>query len=111
MHVRYVYLLQSVGFAGTRYVGVTSNLRRRLAEHNSGASPHTSKFMPWRLVTYVAFSDLDKAEAFESYLKPAPATPSRTSAWGSRAASGQASKSACGSQRDGEIRRSNPPPT
>jgi putative endonuclease len=26
-------------------------------------------FMPWRPVTYVAFSDWDKAAAFERYLK------------------------------------------
>jgi putative endonuclease len=49
--------------------GATSELKRRLAEHNAGQSPHTSKFMPWRPVTYVAFSDWDKAAAFERYLK------------------------------------------
>ena len=52
-----------------RYVGVTSNLRTRLAEHNSGKSPHTAKYRPWRLVTYVAFSDRQQAESFEIYLK------------------------------------------
>jgi putative endonuclease len=31
--------------------------------------PHTSKYAPWKLVTYVAFSDRQKAEAFEHYLK------------------------------------------
>jgi hypothetical protein len=25
--------------------------------------------MPWKLVTYVAFSDIEKARAFERYLK------------------------------------------
>jgi predicted GIY-YIG superfamily endonuclease len=30
----YVYLLQSEAFARQRYVGVTSDLRKRLAEHN-----------------------------------------------------------------------------
>jgi putative endonuclease len=47
----------------------TSDLRKRLAEHNSGRSPHTAKYVPWRLVTYVAFSDEQKAETFERYLK------------------------------------------
>ncbi|HEY1453083.1 MAG TPA: GIY-YIG nuclease family protein [Roseiarcus sp.] len=65
----YVYLLESDGAAGQRYVGITSDLRRRVAEHNSGKSSHTSKFMPWRLVTYVAFSDERKAGEFELYLK------------------------------------------
>jgi putative endonuclease len=67
--VQYVYLLESLGAPGERYVGVTSDLRRRVEEHNSGKSLHTSKFKPWRLVTYVAFSDQVKAERFERYLK------------------------------------------
>ncbi len=67
--MRYVYLLQSEAFEGQRYVGMTSDLRKRLAEHNAGRSPHTSKYAPWRLVTYIAFSDEQKAETFERYLK------------------------------------------
>ena len=65
----YVYLLQSEAFAGQRYVGMTSDLRQRLTEHNAGKSSHTSKYVPWKLVTYIAFSDDQKAEAFERYLK------------------------------------------
>ena len=67
--MRYVYLPQSEAFAGQRYVGITSDLRKRIADHNAGRSPHTSKYAPWRLVTYVAFSDEQKAETFERYLK------------------------------------------
>lgn len=67
--MHYVYLLESGKVAGQRYVGLTSGLKRRLAEHNAGKSPHTSKFVPWRLVTYVAFSGERKAAAFERYLK------------------------------------------
>lgn len=67
--MHYVYLLESVGVAGQRYVGSTSDLKRRLAEHNAGKSSHTSKYMPWRLVTYLAFSDERKATTFERYLK------------------------------------------
>ena len=65
----YVYLVESLSGNGQRYVGMTSDLRRRLEEHDAGKSSHTSKFRPWRLVTYVAFSDRIKAEAFEGYLK------------------------------------------
>lgn len=67
--MHYVYLLESGKVAGQRYVGRTSDLKRRVAEHNAGKSPHTSKFVPWRLVTYVAFTDEGKAAAFERYLK------------------------------------------
>jgi predicted GIY-YIG superfamily endonuclease len=49
--VRYVYLLESESTAGRRYVGVTADLKQRLAEHNAGKSPYTSKYGRWRLVT------------------------------------------------------------
>ena len=65
----YVYLLESLSHPGERYIGLTDDLKTRLHQHNSGASLHTSKFKPWRIVTYVAFSDRQKAAAFEQYLK------------------------------------------
>lgn len=65
----YVYLLESEVSGGQRYIGLTTELKRRLADHNAGKSSHTSKYTPWRLVTYVAFSDVEKARAFERYLK------------------------------------------
>lgn len=65
----YVYLLESEVSGGQRYIGLTTDLKRRLADHNAGTSSHTSKYTPWRLVTYVAFSEVEKARAFERYLK------------------------------------------
>lgn len=67
--VRYVYLLESIAEPGQRYVGQSDDLKTRLADHNAGKSPHTSKLKPWRLVTYLAFTDPAKAAAFERYLK------------------------------------------
>ena len=67
--MHYVYLLESLSAQDRRYVGVTVNLKQRLQEHNTGKSTHTSKFKPWRVTTYVAFTDRTKAEAFERYLK------------------------------------------
>ena len=67
--MHYVYLLESLVDPTKRYIGVTSDLRVRLSEHNAGRSAHTSKHRPWRIVTYVAFSDRQQAEAFERYLK------------------------------------------
>jgi putative endonuclease len=69
--MKYVYLLESIAFPEENYVGLTDNLRARLDAHNAGQSPHTAKFKPWRLVTYIAFSDDTKAVAFERYLKSA----------------------------------------
>ena len=65
----YVYLIESLSAHGRRSVGLTTNLKQRLLEHNAGKSAHTSKYLPWRLVTYIAFSDLSKAESFERYLE------------------------------------------
>jgi len=65
----YVYLLQSEARSDQRYTGFTTDVDERLRTHNSGSSPHTSKYRPWRLVAYFAFEDEKKARAFECYLK------------------------------------------
>ena len=65
----YVYLIESISMQGARYLGMTTDLKKRLQEHNAGKSSHTSKFEPWKLTTYIAFSDRAKAKAFEHYLK------------------------------------------
>lgn len=67
--MKYVYLLQSLTRPEQRYIGLTSNVDQRLSDHNSGKSPHTSKYRPWKIVTYHAFVDESKATAFETYLK------------------------------------------
>lgn len=67
--VYYVYLIESLSAQGERYVGMTTDLKRRLQEHNHRKSCHTAKFCPWKLITYVAFTDRAKAEDFERYLK------------------------------------------
>ncbi len=67
--MKYVYLLQSIDFPEQSYVGLTDDLRARFDAHNAGQSPHTAKYKPWRLVTYIGFSDESKAVAFERYLK------------------------------------------
>ena len=68
--MKYVYILESLD-AAHFYVGITDDLRARLAKHNAGEVPHTSKYGPWRIKTYVAFSDEKQAVAFERYLKSA----------------------------------------
>ena len=68
-NVHYVYLIESVSDPVRRYVGLTTDLRHRMDEHNSGKSLHTAKYKPWRVITYIALSDKSKAEAFERYLK------------------------------------------
>jgi putative endonuclease len=67
--MHYVYLIESISSPSQRYIGVSSDLKSRLREHDAGKSAHTSKFRPWRLVTYLAFSDRGRAESFERYIK------------------------------------------
>ena len=65
----YVYMLADVATNAHVYTEVTGDLQARLAKHNAGEVPHTSKFKPWRIETTVAFSSREKAYAFETYLK------------------------------------------
>jgi putative endonuclease len=67
----YVYMLQSIPVPDRHYVGLTEDLKQRFKQHNGGESTHTNKFVPWALLGYIAFSDKDKAQAFEAYLKTA----------------------------------------
>jgi putative endonuclease len=67
-YVKYVYILESLD-SEHFYVGITDDLRARLPKHNAGEVPHTSKYRPWRIRTYFAFSDKARAVAFEKYLK------------------------------------------
>ncbi len=65
----YVYLLESVSDPNRHYVGFSTDLRRRLLEHNTGKLPTTSPHRPWRLSTYLGFTSKKQALAFEHYLK------------------------------------------
>ncbi len=67
--MRYVYILQSELDPDRYYTGLTDDLDRRLEEHNEGKSIHTNKFKPWKIKTYTAFSNYEKAEEFETFLK------------------------------------------
>jgi putative endonuclease len=67
----YVYVLQSEMEPNRFYTGCTDDLRSRLARHNRGEVPHTSRWKPWRLKTYVALFDRERARDFEKYLKSA----------------------------------------
>jgi putative endonuclease len=69
MAFNYVYILQSEVDPERFYTGSTTNLRDRLRRHNNGRVPHTSKWKPWRIKTYIAIRDPMRAADFEHYLK------------------------------------------
>ena len=67
--MHYVYILRSETDEDRYYTGLTDDLRKRLETHNAGRVPHTAKWKPWHLKTYVAFSNRSRAADFEQYLK------------------------------------------
>ena len=67
--MHYVYIIGSLSFPEKVYVGHTSNLKRRIADHNYGNTSHTRKYVPWKLLVYLGFDDKAKALDFEKYLK------------------------------------------
>lgn len=69
--MKFVYLLRSIRFPDRRYVGITRDVEKRLADHNLGQSPHTAEFRPWKLVAFIGFEDDRAAARFERYLKSA----------------------------------------
>jgi predicted GIY-YIG superfamily endonuclease len=66
---RIVDIIQSETDGRQFYVGLTSDLERRLIAHNQGLSRHTSKFRPWIVRTWITFMDEARAVDFERYLK------------------------------------------
>lgn len=68
MKIYFVYILKSL-HDGTRYFGMTSDLNKRMQEHNAGKSTFTSGHGPYECIWYCAFRDQVKAHAFERYLK------------------------------------------
>jgi len=65
----YVYILQSTKVHEQYYIGITENLKRRFAEHNSKNHKYSQRLQPWIIKNYFAFKDSEKAQLFEIYLK------------------------------------------
>ncbi|MFC1622037.1 GIY-YIG nuclease family protein [Patescibacteria group bacterium] len=65
----YTYVLKSLKFSGQIYIGCTKDVKKRLKKHNEGGSSHTSRYKPWALVFFAAFTTKSKALSFEKYLK------------------------------------------
>ncbi len=65
----YVYLIRSIKYPQTIYVGYTTDVTERLKTHNSGGSIHTKKDKPWEMVVCISFKEIHCAKQFEKYLK------------------------------------------
>ncbi len=64
----YTYILKSEK-DGTNYIGYTSDLKKRIQDHNQHQSKYTSTKAPYILIWYCAFKTKEKAVSFEKYLK------------------------------------------
>lgn len=64
----YVYVLQSETDDGF-YIGFSTDLRRRMKEHQEGKAFATSYRGPWRLIYYEAYLEEQDALGREQYLK------------------------------------------
>lgn len=64
----YVYVIRSIK-SGRLYAGCTSDLRKRLAEHDAGKSTYTKTRGPYELIYYEACLNDNDAFAREKYLK------------------------------------------
>ena len=67
--MHFVYILQSIDRPDQYYTGLCKDVLARLDAQNSGQSPHTAKFKPWRLLSYHYFERPESAAAFERFLK------------------------------------------
>ena len=63
-----VYVLWSSVYKRT-YTGMTLNLKRRLAEHNSKINKSTKAFAPWELIYNERYTNRKDARDGEKYLK------------------------------------------
>lgn len=70
----YVYILQSLK-KNSLYIGYTTNIEKRLADHNQGKSKSTKLFKPWKLIHFEMYLNKKDALHREKYLK---------SGWGKR---------------------------
>ena len=64
----YVYILESQKDNGW-YTGYTSDLKKRLSEHQNGYTHSTKYRRPWKLIYYEACLSEADAIAREKYLK------------------------------------------
>lgn len=64
----YVYVIQSESDRGL-YIGMSSDLRRRLREHHEGESQTTKGRRPWKLIYYEAYLEKQDAAGREVFLK------------------------------------------
>ena len=65
----YVYMLKSVGCNSVTYVGYTSNLKKRISQHNSGKGAKFTRGRKWKLIFKEKCNSKSEAISREYYIK------------------------------------------
>ncbi len=64
----FTYILQSQQDKSF-YIGYSSNLEKRLREHNEGLSKYTKRKIPWKMVYFEVFETKSESIKREVFLK------------------------------------------
>jgi putative endonuclease len=63
-----VYILKNLEH-NKHYIGQTSNLEKRILDHNNGLSGYTRRYVPWELIYSETYSSRSEAMKREKFLK------------------------------------------
>jgi putative endonuclease len=63
-----VYILKSC-VREIYYIGCTTDIKKRISEHNSGKTKSTRPYVPWRAIYSEVFTDKNEAYKREWHLK------------------------------------------
>ena len=77
----YVYVLRSIP-TGRHYIGMSSDVERRLQEHNTKTGRWTSSLKPWELIALEMFESRGEAGNRERFLKSRAGLAERQSLYG-----------------------------
>lgn len=66
--MHYVYVLKSKK-NGSLYIGITTNVVKRIKEHNAGENISTKRYLPWVCVYLEGYSSEEDTRIRESRLK------------------------------------------
>jgi len=66
--LHYLYILESE-VSGRYYIGITTDVKKRLKQHNSGKTRSTKAYIPWKLLCEIGYETRKEAAVAERMLK------------------------------------------
>ncbi len=64
-----VYFIESIKDPNRHYIGWTTDIKRRIIQHNQGSTISTKKHMPWKLIYAELYLNKKDATGREKFLK------------------------------------------